>query len=153
MLVNCSAFKEYADQIAEIAKNSFSDPWSYESFISLAENGEDYVRFFIEKDAAGSVAGYLVFSITSDEAEILDIAVRADKRGSGIGKRLIFEAFDYGADNGVSAVYLEVRESNSPAIALYEKTGFVPCGRRKQYYEKPVEDAIIMKKERRSNEY
>lgn len=93
------------------------------------------------------VAGFLILSAVLDEAEILEVAVSEDLRRNGIGSELMDEVFVWCAENGISHIFLEVRESNSPARAYYKKYGFVENGVRKNYYSHPVENAVLMSRE------
>ena len=81
---------------------------------------------------------------TQDEAEILRIAVDPDKRRKHIGSALMDELLDFGDNEGYVSIFLEVRESNEAARALYEKSGVDTIGKRVDYYRNPVEDAVIM---------
>lgn len=93
----------------------------------------------------GGVSGFLVARRAADEAEILDLGVRGDERRRGVGRALVGEALAGLAGDGVRAVFLEVRESNAPARALYAGFGFDAVGRRPRYYRRPVEDAIVLR--------
>jgi ribosomal-protein-alanine N-acetyltransferase len=98
-------------------------------------------------DGAGRPLGYVVAMIAGPEAEIADLAVSPDARRRGIGRALIDRLLaDLEAEH-VTAVFLEVRESNHPARALYESRAFRAIGRRKGYYRLPVEDALLLKRE------
>ena len=92
----------------------------------------------------GGIVGYLSFEQIADEGSIIELAVRPDCRRQGIARSLIESAFD--AATGLGEVFLEVRESNSPAIALYESLGFERIALRRDYYADPVENAVIMRK-------
>jgi ribosomal-protein-alanine N-acetyltransferase len=129
------------DEIEEIEKRSFADPWSKNLLISEFEN--ELVSFFclyIEDH----VVGYISLSKILDEGNINNVAVHPDHRGKGYGKYLIDRITEYALNCKLSFVTLEVRESNFPAILLYEKTGFITLGKRKNYYKNPEEDALIM---------
>ena len=92
----------------------------------------------------GGIVGYLSFEQIADEGSIIELAVRPDCRRQGIAKRLIESASD--SSEGLSEVFLEVRESNMPAVALYEGLGFERIALRRDYYDAPKENAIIMRK-------
>ena len=83
----------------------------------------------------------------ADEGEILNLAVAPSGRRHGLGRALVRDILDALARRGVRHVYLEVRESNAPARALYGAHGFQEAGRRKQYYRRPVEDAIVLRRD------
>jgi ribosomal-protein-alanine N-acetyltransferase len=91
------------------------------------------------------VAGFIVARCAGDEWEIENIAVSGPARRRGLGSRLLGECLQQVRDRGGAAVFLEVRESNHAARALYEKWAFIKSGRRKYYYQDPVEDALILK--------
>jgi [ribosomal protein S18]-alanine N-acetyltransferase len=90
------------------------------------------------------VTGFLIARQVADEAEVLNIAVLAESRRKGQASALLTAALDQFRNSGVLRVFLEVRESNQPAITFYSKQGFISSGRRKAYYRNPVEDALCM---------
>ena len=93
------------------------------------------------------MAGYVVALDAADEGEILNLAVAPAGRRHGLGRALVQDILDTLAERGVRHVFLEVRESNAPARALYAAHGFKEVGRRKQYYRRPVEDAIVLRRD------
>ena len=95
----------------------------------------------------GGVVGYVVAWLVVDEAEVANIAVASEARGLGVGARLLDDALDAARRHGATTVYLEVRDSNAAARALYASRGFQQIGRRRHYYRKPVEDALVMRRE------
>jgi [ribosomal protein S18]-alanine N-acetyltransferase len=95
--------------------------------------------------AAGTIAGYVVALDAADEGEILNLAVAPTARRHGLGRALVQQTVAVLSARGVEEVYLEVRESNGPARALYAAHGFKEVGRRRQYYRRPVEDAIVLR--------
>ena len=97
----------------------------------------------VEQD--GSVVGFIVGRQAVDEWEIENIAVTGAARRCGLGSRLVGELLDQVRNGGGKSVFLEVRESNRAARSLYEKWAFIEVGRRKMYYQNPVEDALILK--------
>lgn len=115
-----------------------------ESFLNdavLSENSPYKVFVQFEKN---SLNGFLILSVVSDEAEIIQVAVRNGFLGIGIGSTLINDASIFCIENGVSKIFLEVRVSNDAAVRTYLKNGFEKVGTRKSYYADPVEDAVIM---------
>ena len=119
----------------------FADPWSQRDFRDCVTSDAT----FLVAETAEGVAGYLVALDAADEGEILNLAVAPGGRRHGIGRALVDHALDSLARRGVRQVYLEVRESNAPARALYAALGFRDVGRRAQYYRRPVEDAVILR--------
>jgi [ribosomal protein S18]-alanine N-acetyltransferase len=97
----------------------------------------------VEQD--GSVVGFIVGRQATNEWEIENIAVTGAARRCGLGSRLVGELLDLVRNYGGKAVFLEVRESNRAARALYEKWAFIEVGRRKMYYQNPAEDALVLK--------
>jgi len=93
----------------------------------------------------GAIVGYVVALEAADEGEILNLAVAPAGRRNGLGRALVQQILEVLTARGVRQVYLEVRESNEPARALYAAHGFKEVGRRKQYYRRPVEDAIVLR--------
>lgn len=90
------------------------------------------------------VTGFLLARQVADEAEVLNLAVLRESRRKGQAAALLTTALEQFRDSGVLRIFLEVRESNQPAIAFYTKHGFTRSGRRKAYYRSPVEDALCM---------
>ncbi len=131
-------------QIAALEEICIPNPWSYDMFLLEAQRRGGVVLAAL--DESDCVAGFMTAQIVQDSADINNVAVHPDKRRLSIGSRLL-EAFLELTEDGTQ-IFLEVRASNSPAIGLYRKHGFVPAGLRKQYYTNPAEDAILMKYER-----
>ena len=125
--------------VAALERECFSDPWSEDSFRS--ELGEDSI--FLVCGADG-IDGFCILRLLTPECEILNVAVRKEARRSGVGKALLQEAVTLAEGRGADTFFLEVREQNIPARALYEALGFTAVGRRKRYYSHPTEDAILM---------
>ena len=129
-------------QVAALEKVCFpADPWSEELFRAALEC-PDTALLAAEKEDGG-VLGYAVLSAVLDEGNLDNIAVAPHFRRRGVADALLSALTDFGRTR-LSVLLLEVRASNFPAIALYEKHGFVPVGRRKNYYEFPREDALLM---------
>ena len=136
-----AAREEDLRAVADIERASFGDPWSLDAFRSaLRQSGS-----FVVAEAGGQVVGYAVAWSVMDEAELANIAVAPGSRGQGIGARLLDATLDYAAGSGSVTMYLEVRESNARARALYASRGFEEVGRRRRYYRRPVEDALILR--------
>lgn len=147
------------DRVAAIEGASFGDPWSRHAFERLL--GDERVFFSVAcaprnhaarhgdtaaPDGEGSVVvGYVAAWFIMDEGEIANLAVAPEARGHGIGALLLDSAIAAARARGVSAVYLEVRDSNVPARRLYASRGFTEVGRRRRYYRRPVEDALVLR--------
>jgi ribosomal-protein-alanine N-acetyltransferase len=104
-----------------------------------------YALFLVAAADGDRIAGYVVALEAADEGEILNLAVAPDGRRHGLGRALVEQVLEALTARGIRQVYLEVRESNAPARALYAAHGFREVGRRKQYYRRPVEDAIVLR--------
>ena len=131
--------------IAAIEKVTFSDPWPPRAFRSLLDHPR--VRFTVaSEERTGEVVGYVVAWFIVDEAEVANLAVAAAARRRRIGSALLDAILEAAGAEGMRAMYLEVRDSNVGARALYESRGFQEVGRRRRYYRSPVEDAIIMRR-------
>ena len=129
--------------VSQIEQGIFSLPWSQKSFADACSNA-DNVYLVCETD--GVIAGYCGMWTVLGEGNITNMAVSPDYRRRGIAQILMQAMEEYGEDKKVTSYFLEVRQSNAPAIALYEKMGYKNIGIRKRFYEKPVEDAVIMTK-------
>lgn len=131
-------------QIAELEKICFSDPWSERSIASELDNK---LAFWLVATEGERVAGYIGSQTVMDETDMMNVAVHPDFRRRGIAEVLVNGLVDTLKTKGSHCLTLEVRASNAPAIALYEKLGFSEIGRRKNYYRNPREDALILRKE------
>lgn len=128
-------------QIAKIEAECITDGWSENAFYEVLKNKN---AMMLAAVSDGEVLGFLNGSCVLDEAELLNIAVAAKHRRNGVADRLMKCFFDTLKRRGTATVFLEVRESNSGAIGLYEKYGFVKSGMRKNYYHNPNENAVLM---------
>ena len=136
---------DHLDEAAELERICFSTPWSRNM---LAEELDNMLSaFLVALDDNGRVAGYAGVQVILDEGYITNIAVRPDCRRQGVAGKLLQVFLDFAQANHLSFLTLEVRASNYDAIALYGSRGFRSMGRRKNYYEHPREDAIIMTRE------
>ena len=136
------AREEMLPQLLEIEKECFSVPWT-EAMLCAQMASETHIFLAVETPQ-GEVAGYIGLMFVLDEGYISNVAVAARFRRQGIAEALICELIQRAEGKQLAFLTLEVRESNAPAIALYEKCGFQTVGRRKNYYEKPTEDALLM---------
>ncbi len=148
-LINDGAFSDFkvremtADdipQIAELEALCFSEPWSQKA---LSESLDAGTLFFVaQKD--NEVIGYIGISVIAGEGYITNVAVFPKHRKMGVASALLNRVLKLRLEMPLEFVSLEVRASNGAAISLYNKLGFLECGRRKGFYRNPTEDAIIM---------
>ena len=134
----------HIDQIAELEKICFSDPWSEASIASELSNPLSCWLVAVEGER---LAGYIGSQTVMGESDMMNVAVHPDFRRQGVAQALILALVDALKARGSHWLMLEVRHSNAPARALYEKLGFSEVGRRKNYYRNPKEDALILRKE------
>ncbi len=133
---------DHLDEVAELERICFSVPWSRNM---LAEELDNLLSaFLVALDDSGRVVGYAGVQVVLDEGYITNVAVRPECRRQGIAGKLLQVFLDFAKGNRLAFLTLEVRASNYDAIALYGSRGFRSVGRRKNYYEHPKEDAIIM---------
>lgn len=138
------ASDEDVAEVVRIERESFSDPWSAADFVSVMSMPQ--AIFLVAVDASGLVAGYVMAMVVADESEILNIAVEPSRRGGAVGGILLDAALTAGEAQGVVSTFLEVRESNEAAIRLYRSRGFEEISRRKKYYRRPAEDALVLRR-------
>ena len=135
--------QEHIPQIEKLEGQCFSSPWTAEQLKSQIKNEQ---HEFIAAIAGDKVLGYVGMMYILDEGYISNVAVSPEYRRLGVGDALIEHLMELAEKLKLSFVTLEVRASNAAAIALYTKHGFSPVGRRKNYYDFPKEDAILMTK-------
>lgn len=144
MITYTKMTQSHVGQIALLEKHCFSDPWSEKSVSGELHNP---LSLWLVAMDAERVVGYIGSQTVMDCADIMNLAVDPEYRRMGIAATLLNSLCDMLREKGVLSVALEVRVSNAPAIALYEKFGFEPVGRRPNYYLNPKEDAWILRKE------
>lgn len=132
---------EHLDEVTKIEMECFSAPWSRGMLSSELEKTDS--RFFVAL-AGGEVAGYVGANNIAGEVYITNVAVRERFRRRGIARALIEKLVQTSREEHAAFVTLEVRQSNTAAIVLYEQLGFSKAGERKNFYEAPAEDAYIM---------
>lgn len=127
--------------LSQVEQECFSTPWSEHMLEEELYN--DAASFLVAEDEAGRALGYAGLHVVLGEGYIDNIAVRPACRRQGVAETLLGAFVRFGKEH-LSFLTLEVRPSNKPAVALYEKFGFTLAGRRRNYYENPREDALIM---------
>jgi len=135
-----------AEALARLERRCFSDPWSTASFREALRS--EWTVALVAEDAGGSVAGYLIGREIAGTAEILNVAVRPEDRRRGLGRTLLLAGLEALAERGAGEVFLEVRESNHSAQALYREQGFEVVGHRARYYRRPEEGALVFRRAR-----
>ena len=133
--------EEYVDQVCVLEEEAFSMPWHRESFLEMIANENACYLVALVGDEVVASCGlrHIV-----GEGEITNVVTKSTMRGKGIGRQILLQLLEEGAKMGARDFTLEVRVSNTPAIHLYESLGFVSEGVRKNFYEEPTEDALIM---------
>ena len=132
-------------EIASIERASFADPWTEESFRRLLD-AHPAIFLVVEDGTDAALAGYVVAFSVAEDGEILNLAVAAPFRGRGLAGQMLDAVLIQLTGRGVRAAFLEVRESNDAARALYASRNFAEIGRRGGYYRQPVEDAIVLRR-------
>ena len=132
--------EEHLDALAELEILSFSEPWSRESLRILLGDG----GFGVAALSDGRAVAYGGMTFVLDEGNITNVATHPDFRSRGIGHLVVRALLREAAARGITSVFLEVRPSNAPALALYHGEGFHKIGVRKNFYRLPTEDAILM---------
>ena len=130
--------------IAALERRVFSDPWSADSIRETI--GMPWMFTQVAEDAAGTLVGYVFCREVAGESELLNLAVDPAQRRAGVGRILLDTALQWLVARGARETFLEVRASNAAAITLYERTGFRAVGRRPDYYQHPVEDAVLYRR-------
>jgi ribosomal-protein-alanine N-acetyltransferase len=130
------------DGVLENETRSYAFPWTRGVFNDCLKSRHEC--WVAERD--GVLVGHSVLSVAANEAHLLNVCVRRDQQGQGLGRQIVVHMLTRARDCGASAVYLEVRPSNRVASALYVSLGFREIGRRKEYYpaEMGSEDAVVL---------
>ncbi len=135
--------KEHLSDVAIIEQRCFPDePWSEQALEILCR---DHGMGFAAVSDEGRVLSYVGMTYAADEGSITNVATHPDARRQGLGRAVVSALRDEAAKCALAFVYLEVRVSNSPAIALYQSLGFETVGTRKNFYRHPTEDALLMR--------
>ena len=158
------ATEGHIDRILEIEHEAFSPPWTHgallgeifrdDSFFAVAVAGEAkpskhpaHLREGGSTQCRGestNILGFIILRRATDEAELLQIAVGKDARRRGVADLLMTKANRFAEESEIKSIFLEVRRSNEPAISLYKKHGYKNLRVRKDYYNDPIEDGIVM---------
>jgi len=137
--------KEDVDQVLAIEHASFSMPWSENLFLSEFRSPDVSTLMVALADGPErTVVGYLVFWLVQDEMHILNLAVAPGFRRSRIARKMVLAGLKHAFQKGARRAFLEVRFSNTAAQKLYSSLGFAGTSLRREYYDNPVEDAVIM---------
>ena len=136
-----SAVLADAGSLVEIERRCFSDPWSENSFREALASPWSFGLVAL---TGRGIAGYLIGREVAGTGEVLNLAVAPDVRRQGLARALLRAALSYFRKRRVEEVFLEVRESNQSAQALYLSSGFRPVGQRAGYYRNPKEDALVL---------
>ena len=136
---------DHLEELEKLERICFSRPWSRKM---LAEELENQCAAFLgaEDSVSGRVLGYAGLMVVADEGYITNVAVFPEYRRQGIAAQILQVFLQFAAANHLAFLPLEVRPSNAAAIALYQGFGFEEVGRRKNYYDLPKEDALILTK-------
>jgi len=130
------------ERVTALEHDSFTSPWKADTFEALLERRG--AEMWVLDHQEDGVVGYFVLWCILDQGELANIAVTEAHRGHGYGALLLRQVVDVARERGVRALYLEVRQSNKAATKLYEQFGFTSVGVRKEYYDHPVEDGLVM---------
>ena len=134
-------------QVEAIETALFSDAWSEQGFEDTL-NSPYVISLVAIDEAEDTILGYIIMYVSFEEGEISNVAVAKSAQNRGIGSALMQAILEKGLEESVTRFILEVRVSNTPAIALYKKFGFTEIGIRRDFYEKPREDALVMVREK-----
>jgi ribosomal-protein-alanine N-acetyltransferase len=137
--------KEDVDQVLAIEQASFSMPWSKNLFLSEFRSPNVSTLLVALADGPDrTVIGYIIFWLIADEMYILNLAVAPPFRRERIARKLVIAALKRAFFKGAKRAFLEVRVSNSAAQKLYSDLGFAGTSVRRDYYDTPIEDAVVM---------
>ena len=135
---------DHAGKIAQLETVCFSTPWSENS---VGEELKNPLSLWLLAVEGETLLGYVGSQTVMGETDMMNVAVDPDYRRQGLGEKLVLALVEALRERDSHCLTLEVRASNAPAIALYEKLGFAQVGRRPNYYRNPKEDALILRKE------
>lgn len=135
------------DAVVALETASFTNPWTRDALVWELGNS-DVTRVYLLRDDGGQVAAFCTCWVIFDELHINTLAVAPDYRRRGMATTLLEYVLAEAVTAGVTKATLEVRASNTAAIALYERLGFYVAARRPNYYTKPEEDGLILWREK-----
>ena len=130
--------------VLEIEELSFPHPWHESTFRGEIQHRPISFPLVIVHTTLNLVIGYVIFWVIGEDVQINNIAIHPDFRGMGIGEHVLRQVIERVKFRGASLITLEVRPSNTAALALYKKLGFKLLGIRKGYYTIPPEDALVL---------
>jgi ribosomal-protein-alanine N-acetyltransferase len=133
-----------AERLAVLERAVFSDPWSRDGLAELLAAPHVTARV---AEARDGIIGYAISRSIGTTAELLNLAVEPRHRRRGLGQALLDDMLGALRARGITEVFLEVRVSNQPARQLYERAGFRPAGMRRAYYRRPLEDALVLRRD------
>ena len=134
------------EDVIAVEQNAYPFPWTRGNFLDSLDSGYEA---WVLRDEDGVLLGYFLMMYAVEEVHLLNITVRPDRQGQGLGRKLLDQLIALARDSGMHAVLLEVRPSNNHALMVYHHLGFVQIGQRKNYYPAAGarrEDAIVMRK-------
>ena len=143
--IRLAALSDIDAVLAIAAASPEAAGWSratYETILKDPERASCYIA-----DQEGAVVGFVCLQVVGDEAEVLNLAVSPAARRLGVGSQLLDHALREAVQKGAQQVFLEVRETNKPALALYQQYGFTVSKRRVGYYSEPPADALVLVKD------
>ena len=133
--------QQHLEAVQRLEESCFAEPWSLD-MLKEELRAPAGLALVAEKD--GQICAYALLLCVSGQAELLRIATDGACRRQGVGRRLLRACMERLEQRGCRELFLEVRESNAPAIALYTGAGFAPVGKRKNFYSNPTENAVLM---------
>lgn len=136
------------EQVTAIEEQNFSRPWTETGFFSFLLRND---TLFLVAEEEEKILGYIGVILVLDEGDITNVSVEPSQQGRGIGTLLLEKLITRTEREGIAVLHLEVRKSNTRAAALYERMGFVTDGLRKNYYEAPTEDGVLMSRTAKRN--
>ena len=132
-----------AGALAALDASGSTHPWSEGAFAGALRSGAGE-RVALLRGAHSGLVGFCVWQEVADEAHVHNVAIAPGHRGRGLGRRLLSVCLGMAASRGARRAFLDVRQGNAPARALYARLGFRETGRRTAYYTEPVEDALLL---------